>query len=146
MAGVADRHHAAVALIDPGPDDRVLEIGCGPGVTAGLVLARLTGAGRLTAVDRSAKMVAQAIARNAEAVAAGRLDVVHAEVGAPAAPGGPYDIVYALNVAALWRQGDPALAAARSALGPAGRLVLLMQGPGEDGPGRVSVWEARAGS
>lgn len=131
---VAARHRRALAKLAPGPDDRVLEIGCGPGVTATLVLARLTGTGSLTAIDRSPRMVAQATARNRAAVEAGRLTVLQAEVGSGPVPGGPYDLVYALNVRALWRPG-PALDAARAVLGPGGRLILLAHGP--DGSERV---------
>lgn len=122
------RHERALAHIDPHPDDRVLEVGCGHGVTATLVLERLVS-GDLTAIDRSPKMVAAARARNADAVASGQLTVVQAELGPGVpVPGGLYDLAYAINVRALWSPGA-ALDAVRASLAPDGRLVLLAYAP-----------------
>lgn len=128
----AARHVRALERIAPGPDDRVLEVGCGHGVTATLVLERLAGAGDLTAIDRSSTMVAAAGARNAAAVAAGRFTVLRHEIGEDGpVPGGPYDLVYGLNVRVLWSPGG-ALDAALAVLAPGGRLVLHMSGPRGD--------------
>lgn len=59
-----------------GPDDRLLEIGCGGGM---LLEQALRNAGSAKAIDHSAEMVALASKRNAEAIAAGRLTVEQAE-------------------------------------------------------------------
>ncbi|OZM75854.1 class I SAM-dependent methyltransferase [Pseudonocardia sp. MH-G8] len=53
MGGVPDRIRWAVDVLDPAGADRVLEIGCGPGVAAALVCPRLP-AGWMLATDRSA--------------------------------------------------------------------------------------------
>ena len=61
------------------PRDRVLEIGCGHGVAAAMVCERLDG-GRLTAIDRSPKMVDAAARRNAAFVEEGKAEFVVAEL------------------------------------------------------------------
>jgi len=67
---VSARLQAVVEQRDIRPGDRVLEIGCGHGVAATLICERLES-GRLTAIDRSAKMIAAAGRRNTAHVAAG---------------------------------------------------------------------------
>lgn len=131
MGADAPRHPWAAAVLAPRPGGRVLELGCGPGVTAAHVLPRLTGAGTLTAVDRSAAMLAQAARRNAAALVDGRLRLHRGEAGRDPLPDGPFDLAYAFNVAALWRSAD-VLAAVAAALVPQGRLAVLLDRPGGD--------------
>src|SRR5688500_14126706 len=50
---VPERTTYAVEKLDVQPDDRILEIGCGRGMPAELICARLKH-GSLTAIDRSA--------------------------------------------------------------------------------------------
>jgi ubiquinone/menaquinone biosynthesis C-methylase UbiE len=118
-----------VARVGAGPDDRILEIGCGHGVAASLVCAGLT-TGRLTAVDRSAKMIDMARRRNAGFVAAGRA-AFHVAAFVPGAPGlddGPFDRVFAIHVPVFLR-GDPRreLALVRDLLASGGRFCVPFQ-------------------
>ncbi len=72
MTGRASPRQAdAVKALDVQPGDRVLELGCGHGVAASLVCRRLSSDGKLVAIDRSQKMIAAALERNAEYVASG---------------------------------------------------------------------------
>ncbi|MBR8641111.1 class I SAM-dependent methyltransferase [Streptomyces tuirus] len=128
-AGVPERLTWAVAVLDPAPGDRVLEIGCGRGAAAALLCARLT-TGTLTAVDRSGTAVAAARGRNREVVAAGRavfhvLSLEEADFAA-----GSFDRILAVNVNLFWtRPADEELAALRRWLAPGGVLFLCWEPP-----------------
>ncbi|WP_165825803.1 class I SAM-dependent methyltransferase [Actinomycetospora cinnamomea] len=125
---VPPRLAAAVALADPAPDARVLEVGCGRGVAAALLVERLS-AGHYTGIDRSATATAATAARITDAVAAGRATVRTEEL-ADHVPT-PTDVALAVNVNAFWT--GPArreLAVLASALGAEGVLHLVY---GDDG-------------
>jgi SAM-dependent methyltransferase len=129
---VPPRIRWAVELLDPRPDDVVLEVGCGPRVAAALVCARLT-TGRLVAVDRSPVAVERTTRRNADAVADGRLTVLRAELAELDLPARSVDAAVTVNVNLFWT-ADPAreLAVLRDVLRPGGRvLVLYDRGPAE---------------
>jgi SAM-dependent methyltransferase len=122
----------AVETLAVEPGDRVLEVGCGHGVAASLVCERLSG-GRLTAIDRSAKMIALATRRNEQHVAAGRARF--ATVALEQADFGDerFDTVFGVHVAALWRS-QAAIAIVRAHLAPAGALYIFNQLPGRRTP------------
>ncbi|WBB62197.1 methyltransferase domain-containing protein [Streptomyces sp. WMMC500] len=132
-----DRHEWAARTLSVRPGDRVLEIGCGHGVTASYVCAELAAGpreapARFTGLDRSAKMTAAAGRRNAAHVAAGlaefRTGAVPAVPAAELAAGRPFDVAYAFNVRLLWT--DPAAArAVAGLLRPGGRLSVFFQLP-----------------
>lgn len=141
-----DRHAWAADVLAVRPGDRVLEVGCGHGVTASRVCRSLDGTGRYVGVDRSRKMIAAASRRNARHVAAGRAVFVASTFdalgngdappvlsgrGAEAAPDGTgFTTLYAFHVADFWRRPEPTLSVARSLLAPGGTLVLFNQLPG----------------
>jgi ubiquinone/menaquinone biosynthesis C-methylase UbiE len=118
----------AVDVLGVDPSDHVLEVGCGHGVAATLVCERLDG-GRLTAIDRSSKMIEMATRRNQEHVAAGR--AVFQTVALEQADFGDerFDKVFGVHVAALWRSAE-ALAVVRRHLAPGGALYVINQAPG----------------
>ncbi len=132
------RSEWAVSVVDPAPDDRIVELGCGPGVAAALVCARLT-TGHLTVVDRSPVAVARAAARNAAHIAAGRLTVVQSDVEGLVLPPASATKVFSVNVNVFWTR-DPAgeLAVLSEILRPGGWLFVLYGG-GPTGAGRVTA-------
>ena len=144
MAGTASERLAwAVDMLAVEPGDRVLEVGCGHGVAASLVCERLERSGdaraararggRLTAIDRSAKMIALATRRNERHIAAGRARF--ATVALEQADFGDehFDTVFGVHVAALWRS-EEAIAIVRAHLAPAGALYIFNQLPGRRTP------------
>lgn len=101
----SDRQGWIVAQLDVASDARVLELGCGHGVAASLLCARLGPGGRYVGIDRSPKMTGAAARRLAAEIPDGRAVLVTAEV-ASAPLEGVFDTVLAIHLPVLDR-GDP---------------------------------------
>ena len=125
---MSERLRAIVEWLDIRPGDRVLEIGCGHGVAATLVCERLDG-GRLTAVDRSPKMIEAAARRNAEHVRAGRAEFLVAHVEALDLGDRRFDTIYAVRVGLFHREPDRARELAERWLVPGGTLHTFFDAP-----------------
>jgi SAM-dependent methyltransferase len=120
----SERFVWAVDTLALDPADRVLEVGCGHGVAVSLVCERLTS-GRITAVDRSEKMIEMAARRNREHLAAGRavlktVALEQADFGAER-----FDKVFAFNVAPFWLAPREALGIVRRHLAPDGAVYVF---------------------
>ena len=139
---VPPRLYAAFDLVDPRPDEHVLEIGCGRGVLGSLLCERLV-AGHYTGVDRSATATDATTARLAEPIAAGRATVITSALADLTPP--TVDRVVAVNVNVFWT--GPAvreLEIVRAALRPGGQLQLIYGSDGGAAP-RVDVTVALRG-
>ena len=127
MAGKpSDRIAWAVGVLDVHPDDRILEVGCGHGVAVSLVCERLER-GRITAIDRSPKMIDAAMKRNRAGAKQARFitaELEDADLGDEL-----YDKIFAIDVAALHRPGK-AIDVTRERLADGGSLYLFSQAPG----------------
>ena len=121
---MSERLRAVVERLGVRPGDRALEIGCGHGVAATYVCERLTS-GRLTAVDRSPKMIAAAARRNAAHVDAGRAEFLVARLEELDLGDRRFDTVFAVRVGLFHREPARAQALVEPWLAPAGRLVTL---------------------
>ena len=122
---VPDRVRWAVEVLDPGPAETILEIGCGPGVAAALVCERLE-TGRLLAVDRSPVAIRRTAQRNAAHIALGRLAVRESALDALVVPSHTFDKAFAINVNLFWvRSPSRELEVLSQALRPNGILHVL---------------------
>jgi ubiquinone/menaquinone biosynthesis C-methylase UbiE len=126
---VSNRLELIVDQLGIRPQDHVLEVGCGHGVAATMVCERLDD-GRLTAIDRSPKMIAAAAKRNAAFVESGKAeflvaDLEHLELGERR-----FDLVFAVRVASFDRQPERAKALVEPWLAPGGRVLSFFDRPG----------------
>ena len=129
-----DRNAWAVELVVPRPGDRVLEVGCGPGVAAALVCERLGDGGRLTAIDRSSTAVERARRRLAPHLTAGRATLERTGLAGFRAPPGSFDTAFAVNVNAFWTGPATAeLEVLRTVVRPGGVVHLVYGGPPSGG-------------
>ena len=139
-----DRHAWAVELVDPRPGDRILEVGCGPGVAAALVCERLVD-GRLTAIDRSATAVERARRRLAPHIAAGRAVLEQTDLAHFDAPRGSFDKAFAVNVNVFWTgRAEAELEVLRAVVRPGGVIALVYEGPPSGGGRDVAPTVAAA--
>ena len=125
----AERLVWAVDLLAVEPTDRVLEIGCGPGVAVSLVCEKLNG-GSITAIDRSAKMIETARKRSAHQVASGVASFQTASLHQADLGDVRFDKIFAINVGLFWRQWPVReLKFLRGHLATKGRLLLFHEPP-----------------
>jgi trans-aconitate methyltransferase len=92
-----ERSRWTVDLLHVDPDDRVLELGCGPGVALEQVARRLLS-GTAVGIDHSPVMVKQAARRNRAAIAAGRVLLHVGTIEDARAAGGPFTKIFSVNV------------------------------------------------
>jgi ubiquinone/menaquinone biosynthesis C-methylase UbiE len=126
---MSDRLLSIVERLDVRPDDRVLEIGSGHGVGATFVCERLE-VGRLTAVDRSPKMIAAASRRNAAFVEAGVAEFLVGALEELDLGERRFDKIFAVRVGLFHREPERARALAERWLVPGGTLATFFDPPG----------------
>jgi SAM-dependent methyltransferase len=125
------RNAWAVSLLDVRPDDRVLEIGFGPGLAI-RELARLAGKGYVFGVDHSELMVRRARRLNAEALERGVVDLRLGSVESLPAFDEPFDKILAVNAMMFWGEPVARIQALRRLLRSGGLIAVAHQprGPG----------------
>jgi ubiquinone/menaquinone biosynthesis C-methylase UbiE len=125
---MSERLRRIVAQLDLRPGDRVLEIGRGHGVAIGLICERLDG-GRLTAIDRSPKMIDSARRRNAQHVAAGTVELLVGALEDVDLGDRRFDKIVAARVGLFLREPDRARALASRWLVPGGDVFAFYDAP-----------------
>lgn len=118
---------AAVDLLSPVRDERICEIGFGPG----RAIARLAAAGAaVTGVEVSPVMAAAATRRNAGAIAVGRVTLHLGDGTHLPLPDDSLDAVLGVHTVYFWPDPRATLVDIARTLRPGGRLVLALR-PGE---------------
>jgi ubiquinone/menaquinone biosynthesis C-methylase UbiE len=110
-------------LLKVGPNDRVLEVGFGPGVTIAH-LSKLASAGHVAGIDPSPEMVEQARKRNADAIGSGRVDLRRGSVESLPFDDGGFDKAMAVNSMQVWPDPISGLREIRRTLKHGARIAL----------------------
>lgn len=120
------RNEWVVSRLDIAPHHRVLEIGCGPGVALGHAVARASE-GHVVGVDHSELMCRVASKRNAEAIEAGRLKIIHGTVDNVVPREVGFDRAFAVNVIQFFESPVDTLRTLRQKMAPGGLLAIALQ-------------------
>src|SRR5215208_4860948 len=141
------RNAWAVSLLDVRPEDRVLEIGLGPGLAI-RELGRLAAEGYVCGIDHSELMVRRAKRLNAEGLRRGVVDLRLGSVPEEMpAFDEPFDKILAVNATMFWREPVARLEELRSLLRSGGLIAVAHQPRGPRASDETSTawgreWEA----
>jgi ubiquinone/menaquinone biosynthesis C-methylase UbiE len=131
------RSRWAAQLLDVQPTDRVIELGCGPGVAIAALAANATQ-GLVVGVDHSPVMIGQARRRNRAAVKAGRVRLIQAPVASLTINDGQFDAALAVNTVGMWPDPPARLREIAGLLRPDGRIALVAQPRRPDATAAIS--------
>jgi protein-L-isoaspartate O-methyltransferase len=118
----------AIENVAIAPSDRLLEIGCGPGVAAVLACEKL-GTGSYVGVDRSGVAIARATERNLSKIESGKARFLKTPFADADLGGARFDKVFAIRVNFFWQDGRPELPVIQAALKRKGRLTIVYEPP-----------------
>ncbi len=113
-------------LLNIRPEDRVLEVGFGPGLAVARAAERTTG-GKVVGIDHSPLMLRQARRRNAKAIRAGRVELLLGSADALPRFEERFDKILAVNVYMFWDDPASVLTSLRSLMKPGGVIALTLQ-------------------
>ena len=125
------RNAWAVSLLDVRRDDRVLELGFGPGLAI-RELSHIAAEGYVCGIDHSELMLRWARRRNADGLRRGVVDLRLGSVDELPAFDALFDKILAVNAMMFWREPVARLAEFRRLLRPGGLIAVAHQprGPG----------------
>jgi ubiquinone/menaquinone biosynthesis C-methylase UbiE len=112
-----------IEMLDVRADDKVLEVGFGPGVAIQLLLHRVP-AGSVAGIDNSQEMVRQAAARNAAALRNRRVDLRYGSVERLPFADGTFDKALAINSMQAWPDARAGLVEIQRVLKHGGNVAL----------------------
>ena len=126
MARTSNDDRWVVDLLDVQPTDRVLDVGCGPGITLQL-LAQRVHTGFLAGTDPSDVMLRQAARRNRRAVAKGRVELRRGSAEHLPYEDGTFTKASAVHSVYFWPSLEQGLRELHRVLARGGRLVLAVR-------------------
>jgi SAM-dependent methyltransferase len=121
-----ERIRWTLSLLDVKPDDRILEVGYGPGIAIQL-LSQVVSDGFIVGVDHSEVMLRQARKRNAKPIRDG---CVHLQLGSASslpAFNKPFDKIFTINSIHFWHEPVDCLRALYALLKPDGLIAVTIQ-------------------
>ena len=121
-----ERTRWTIAQLELRPEDRVLEIGFGPGYAVAEA-SRLAPNGFVAGVDHSDVMVRQAVKRNAEAVRNGKVDLKLGSASDLPSYDQPFDKIFSINSIHFWTDPISCLGELRKRLKPGGLIAITLQ-------------------
>jgi ubiquinone/menaquinone biosynthesis C-methylase UbiE len=128
MPTTPDRFLWALDIIAVKPDENILEIGCGVGILAELILEKLSG-GSFTAIDRSAPFIAKAIKRNEKYIGQGKAEFIQSEFLNSDFQDHSFDKIIAFNVNFFWKDVAKEFELINKYLKSEGKLYVFYQLP-----------------
>ena len=112
-----------IEMLNVRPDDKVLEVGFGPGVAIQMLLHHVP-AGSVAGVDQSQEMVRQAAARNADALRSRRADLRYGSVERLPFADETFDKALAINSMQAWPDARAGLREIQRVLKHGGNVAL----------------------
>lgn len=133
LTGEANRW--MVDCLEVGRHDRVIDVGCGPGLAVAVAAERTDGP--VVGVDTSPTMVRLARRRNRTAVGQGRVEIRLADAARLPYPDRHFTRAGSLNSLQFWPEPDEGLRELHRVLEPAGRVAVVLMARTDDptGPG-----------
>lgn len=120
------RNARTLDLLGIRPEDRILEVGFGPGLAVARA-AKLAAMGKVVGIDHSELMWRQARRRNAKTISAGRVELLLGSADALPSFDGRFDKVFAVNVYMFWDDPVSVLGGLRQVMNPGGVIALTLQ-------------------
>jgi SAM-dependent methyltransferase len=121
-----ERIQWTIALLDIKPDDRILEIGFGPGVAIELA-SKIASEGFIAGVDHSEVMVRQASRRNDRAIRGGKVMLRLGSVANLPKFNESFDKIFTINSIHFWHEPIDCLKELWKLLRPGGLIAVTIQ-------------------